>query len=151
MKVRKAEDQDAERIAELISETVKEVNATDYADEEIAVWSDTDVEKLKDAPEEKRPLVAVKDGRIVGFGELEEDEITGLYVDHRHQGEGIGARLLSRIEEIARENDIETIELKSTITAKQFYENHGYTVIGETVREMEDQELDCYKMEKALD
>lgn len=70
-----------------------------------------------------------------------EDEdclyLTQLYVHSDHWGEGIGSRLLERVETEARERGRETVALvvlDGNERARSFYERHGY----EQVRERED-------------
>lgn len=150
MEIRRFQEDDAEAVAAVHAQAVREIAADDYTAEEIAVWADTGPSEF--AEEDKERFVAVDDGTIVGFSDYapEEQRITGMYVHPDWTGVGVGSALLECVEQDARERSITKLDLLSTVTAKAFYENHGYTVVEKTTREMEDEALDVYRMEKAL-
>ena len=53
-----------------------------------------------------------------------------LYVAPEHRSRGIGAALLGKVEDIARERGVELIEINvdgGDTDARRFYERHGYT------------------------
>jgi GNAT superfamily N-acetyltransferase len=59
-------------------------------------------------------------------------EVTGLVVDEKHRGGGIGTMLLRRAEEWAGEHGYEQVWLRSNIKrseAHHFYQRHGYEVL----------------------
>lgn len=150
MEIRRFQEADADAVAAVHAQAVREIAADDYTGEEIAVWADTGPSEFVE--EDKVRFVAVVDGTIVGFSDYTPDEqrITGVYVHPDWTGEGVGSALLERIEQDARERGVTELDLLSTVTAKTFYERHGYTVVEETMREIDDQALDVYRMEKAL-
>lgn len=151
MKIRNYRASDAEKKAEVHRKSVREIASDDYSKQEIEVWSDVEVEQ-EPLPEEKVRYVAIQDERIVGFGEYnrEENEVTGLYVHPDYTGRGIGEKLLEKVEKNAKEQGLEKLTCLSTVTAKDFYQKHGYKVVAEKTHQMEDQNLKVYKMEKEL-
>jgi len=65
--------------------------------------------------------------RISGFGLLTRSgEILLLYVDPDFAGRGAGHALLERIEQQAVSWKLPKLTLESTVTARSFYENHGF-------------------------
>lgn len=48
------------------------------------------------------------------------------------------------------ENGLERLWCKSTTTAKEFYQKHGYEILEETTHEIEGIEMKVFKMEKEL-
>ncbi|MFB6294214.1 MAG: N-acetyltransferase family protein [Candidatus Nanohaloarchaea archaeon] len=148
--IRPARPEDAERLAELHEEAIRAVNSQDYTAEEIAAWTDGTLEQYRTFPDDAERIVAVREDRIIGFGEIEGDEITAVYVDPGHMGDGVGSALLERLESIARENGVERLHAESTISARGFYEAHGYDFVEETTHTFGDQVLDVYLMEKDL-
>jgi GNAT superfamily N-acetyltransferase len=55
-----------------------------------------------------------------------------LYVAPDYRSQGIGAALLARVEEVARERGVELVEINvdgGDADARRFYERHGYTHI----------------------
>lgn len=151
MKIREYRFEDAEAHAEVHRQSVRVIASEDYSDEMIEAWASKEPE---DSPldKEKVRFVAEQDGEIVGFTDYnkETNELSGLYVKPDYTGKGIGKKLLNRAEEDARQNGLEQLWCKSTITAKDFYQKHGYKLIEETTHEIEGLEMKAYKMEKKL-
>lgn len=154
MNIRPFQEADAEQVVDLHRRAVQQVCSDDYTDEQVAAWTDTTVdESLEIAHKDAvHRFVAVDNGTVIGFGEYNEDdrEITGLYVDPDRMGDGAGTALLQHVEAHAQGNGIDELTCFSTITAKSFYESHGYTVEEKTMYEMDDCELTAYKMRKEL-
>ncbi|MFB6159191.1 MAG: GNAT family N-acetyltransferase, partial [Candidatus Nanohalobium sp.] len=123
MKIRRYKESDAEEKAEVHRKSVREIASDDYSKQEVEVWSDVEVEE-DPLPEEKVRYVAIEDEGIVGFGEynIEENEVTGLYVHPDYTGEGVGQQLLGKVEKDAKEHSLEKLTCLSTVTAKGFYQ-----------------------------
>lgn len=91
--------------------------------------------------DEKQEFLVFDNGnQVVGFIEAETYDavyskeimfnVLGLIVDAQEQGQGIGAQLLSALEENAKARGINVIRLNSGVQrheAHQFYEHQGYT------------------------
>ena len=79
-------------------------------------------------------LVAVSSGWLTTrFYSGRQLEIDNVVVDALHRSEGIGSALLAYVEEWAREQDCETVELNAYVhnaPAHRFYFRHGYFVLG---------------------
>lgn len=71
--VRKYESLDCKYLAELFYETVHAVNAKDYTKEQLDVWAagNIDLKEWDRTLTAHYTVVAVKDGRIVGFGDID--------------------------------------------------------------------------------
>ncbi|MBE0343305.1 GNAT family N-acetyltransferase [Paenibacillus sp. 28ISP30-2] len=58
-------------------------------------------------------------------------EVDILWVDQSYRGKGYGSQLLGEIEQIAKDKKCTFIQLNTfTFQAPDFYEKHGYEVIG---------------------
>lgn len=149
MNIREYNESDAEAHAEVHRESVRQIASEDYSEEIIEAWSDTSPED-SELEEEKVRFVAEKEGEIVGFSDydLETNELSGLYVKPGFTGKGIGEKLLEKVEEDARENGLDSLWCKSTVTAKSFYQKNGYQLVEETVHEIDGLEMKAYRMEK---
>jgi putative acetyltransferase len=151
MKIREYEFSDAEAHAEVHERSVRGLASEDYPEEVIEAWGNREPE---DSPleEEKTRFVAEEDGEIIGFGDYnsETNELSGLYVKPEHSGEGVGQKLLEKLEEDARENGLDRLWCKSTVTARGFYLKHGYELVEETTHEVDSVEMTAFKMEKEL-
>lgn len=154
MQIRTFEPADAEQVVALHRRAVEELCSDDYTAEQIDAWTDNSVEESVETAQrpEIHRFVAVVDGTVVGFGEYnaEQAEITGLYVDPDWTGNGIGAALLDRVETDAARDGIDALTCFSTVTARTFYEAHGYTVVEQVMYDMDGTELPAYHMEKTL-
>ena len=130
MIIRKYQPCDCKEIVELFYNTVHTVNAKDYRKEQLNAWAtgNVDMEQWNKSLQEHYSLVAIDDGIIVGFGDI---DTTGyldcLYVHKDYQRKGIATFLCEELERAAT-NKIIT---HASITAKPFFENRGYKVIKE--------------------
>lgn len=72
-------------------------------------------------------LVVEQDGDIFGYSHFSNGgQLLALYLDRRIMDQGIGGKLLQRVEDHARSKGITTIELESTRNAVRFYAHHGF-------------------------
>lgn len=75
--------------------------------------------------------VAVVDGAVTGTGRLLPDGTIGrMAVTSSARGQGIGAAVLRRLEERARERGLAAVELHAQVHASGFYERAGYVGFG---------------------
>lgn len=80
--------------------------------------------------------VVVQDGRVVGTGRLLPDGTIGrMAVAEQVRGQGIGAQVLARLEERARERGLPAVELHAQLHATGFYDKAGYVGFGEVYLE----------------
>ncbi len=84
--------------------------------------------------------VAEEDGKIVGFAcgwkkEEKDDQVkpffylSDLFVDDSQRGKGVGSSLLNLVEQHAKEQGVETLELEALVKngiACSFYEGKGF-------------------------
>ncbi len=109
-----------------------------------------DEEILADA-QEGYTVVLERDGIIIGTGTLVGKKVTRAYVAPELQGQGLGKRIMSLLEERAEADGLENLFLYSSVTAKRFYESLGYGIEAEKSDEMEDgKHLEYLEMIKHL-
>ncbi len=134
--IRQATESDSAEIGQLYYDTVRTINAKDYSDKEIEIWSELGKkhEVWKRKISEQYFLVAVTDNKIVGIASIEENGyLDFMYVHKDYQRMGIAARLLEGIEKKAAEQNNEEIWAYVSITANPFFENNGYVYTGEKI------------------
>ncbi len=153
MIVRDYTGSDAEEICRLFYETVGAVNLGDYSPEQVRAWApappDPDVWHARMSG--RHTLVAAKDGEVVGFIELEEDgHLDMLYCRRDFVGRGVGSLLYAAVEERAGEIWLGRIFTEASITARPFFERHGFTVLRPNSVVRQGVELVNFSMEKAL-
>lgn len=119
---------DCREMAALFYDTVHTVNARDYTPEQLDAWAGgpVDLDAWDRSFRAHTTLVAVADGRIVGFGDIAGDGyLDRLYVHKDWQGRGVATALCNRLE-AAVPGPVTT---HASITARPFLERRGYRVV----------------------
>lgn len=150
MLLRKYQKSDCEQLSELFYQTVHTVNAKDYTYEQLNVWAteNVDLKVWNRSFSEHYTIVAVKDGTIVGFGDIDKSGyLDRLFVHKNYQGQGIATAICNEIEQSVKVNKIIT---HASITAKSFFAQRGYRIIKEQQVMRYGVSLTNYIMEKRL-
>jgi ribosomal protein S18 acetylase RimI-like enzyme len=153
MIIREYHESDTEMIMNLFYETVHKINIRDYTPEQVKAWTGEkmDYEFWHKRLQMKLPYVAEKNGEIVGFAELEADgHIDCFYCHYQYQHQGIGSKLLKHLENIAKSQENQRLYAEVSITAKPFFQKHGFTVVREQQVERRGVLFTNYLMEKNL-
>lgn len=153
LRIRKATIVDIPLIAALFQATLKKVNIRDYTPEQIEAWG-------KKANENRwRELfagdlvfmMAEKNGELAGFTSVNANGyIHSMFVDYRQQRRGIATLLLHEAELFAKYKSAEKLTSEVSITARPFFEKHGFCVIRENVVNIGEVVMTNYSMEKLL-
>jgi putative acetyltransferase len=157
--IRPAIVDDARRILEAHSAAVHRTAAREYASDILVAWAaPLDVDNVQRmagiiASQSELLLVAEIDGRVVGFGSIvpKNSELRAVYVHPDFGREGVGSRILSALEDLARQHGLTELAMDASLNAEDFYLNHGFAVVerGEhTLRT--GARMCCVKMRKAL-
>lgn len=128
MEIRKYHPSDCRELTELFYHTVHTVNAKDYTEEQLNAWADgkADLEKWNESLQKHFSVVAVENGTVTGFGDIDDTGyLDRLFVHADYQGKGIATAICNELE-IAVEGNITT---HASITAKPFFEKRGYKVV----------------------
>ncbi|MBQ8599721.1 MAG: GNAT family N-acetyltransferase [Oscillospiraceae bacterium] len=129
MTIRTYTPTDLDEMAQLFYDTVHSINAQDYTAEQLAVWATGTVnrEKWNRSFLEHYSLVAVENGRIVGFVDMDASGyLDRLYIHKDHQRRGIATALCDQLEKMIR---AVTFTTHASITAKPFFQKRGYEVV----------------------
>jgi GNAT superfamily N-acetyltransferase len=131
--IRPIDSSDYERVSELISRCLTQVNIRDYGQEHIAKMLPTFASSnLADWFKGAEPFVVVSAGELVATGTLRDHEIQTVFVDPSKHGMGYGKLLMKYLEDIAKSRGIAEITLRSSLTSKAFYESLHYQAQGNT-------------------
>lgn len=131
MTLREYNSSDCKYIYKLFYNTVHSVNAKDYSQRQLDVWATgcADLERWNREFLEHYTVVAVENGVIVGFGDIDKaGYLDRLYVHKDYQRQGIASAICDRLE---RAVDTDTVRTHSSITALPFFLGRGYVVIKE--------------------
>lgn len=137
----------------LYRETIETVCTADYNAEQIQAWAATAerTDSLAQRIESQYFIVAESEqGEIVGFTSFEEpDYLDMMYVHKDFQFQGVGNSLLTAIREKATELGATRIVSDVSITARPFFEKHGFHVLEKQTVRIGDVDLTNYKMENS--
>lgn len=157
--IRRASPEDVEAIRTAHRKSILELAAKDYPPEIVAQWgtntSPESIQKHKNAIADGEQIVwvAAMDGQVEGFSTLvpATEKLGAIYVTGKASGKGVGKALLEVLEAEARRLGLKKLSLDSSITARTFYEKHGYRNLGHGFHEMRSgAKMECYFMEKVL-
>ena len=122
-------------ISELIIRNLKEINSKDYGIEKTnEMAKDFSVDKLKEIFKKREKVyIALNNDEVVGTAGLDkswysDDEywILTVFVKPGYHKEGIGKKLIEKIEDFAFSLPIKKLIVPASITAHQFYYKLGY-------------------------
>ncbi len=118
---------DIYRIADVYTDSVRELCKDDYEPEIIAHWEiSTPAESRLKAIESGSLWVAEVDGEIGGYLVSVPGELVALFVGSSYAGLGMGRALGQLGIEIAKNNPPGVVNVESTITAAPFYKKLGF-------------------------
>ena len=134
MQVRRYKSGEEEELWQLYHDTTHIVNGKIYTKEQVERWAPhvKDMNEWKERIKKKNPFVAVENGEIVGFAELEPDgHIDYFYVHHKWQGKGVGSILYNILEEVAISQKLPHLYADVSLPAKGFFLKQGFEVLEE--------------------
>lgn len=131
MVIRSYQSEDLKELKQLFYETVHWVNAKDYSPEQLEAWApgDMDFTGWNESLLEHKTAVVVIDGKIVGFGDMDNTGyLDRLYVHKDYQRRGIASVICDKLEKTVPS---EVYFTHVSITARPFFEDRGYFVVQE--------------------
>ncbi|MGB3649724.1 MAG: GNAT family N-acetyltransferase [Rivularia sp. (in: cyanobacteria)] len=152
IEIRLFDKQDAEQIARLFHQTIREVNINDYSLNQVKAWAPDDIyfRDWVSVCSERFTYVADDNGTIAGFGELESDgHIDCFYCHKNYQRMGVGKKIYHAIEAKACELKIH-LYTEASITAKPFFLRMGFSIMKKQQVECRGESFINYTMEKYL-
>ncbi|QDX41212.1 GNAT family N-acetyltransferase [Salarchaeum sp. JOR-1] len=121
---------DASAVAALRTAAARAFGPGHYTGDELAHWTR---ERDPDACDfdEGVHLVAERDGDSVGWGWVrpERCELSGVAVHPDHARDGVGTRLLERLESEAADAGCEALSVWAALPAVGFYDANGYECV----------------------
>ena len=153
IEIRLFKAQDAEQIAQLFHETVREVNIRDYSSNQVRLWAPDDLHfrNWVEVCSNRFTYVADDRGVIAGFGELEPNgHIDCFYCHKNYQRCGVGRQIYRAIEAKAVELSVSYLFTEASITAKPFFQRMGFSVVNEQEVTRRGETFINYAMEKLL-
>ncbi len=128
--IRKANQNDAKSLSELICENANLILKPLYNDLQWSVFIQYYSEGvLLQKIETQTIFCAEIDGTTVGTIALDDDFVLGFYTKVTHLKKGIGSLLMIHLENHARENGLKTLQLAASPVGVDFYLKNGWIKI----------------------
>lgn len=111
--------------------TIRQINCRDYSPAQCAAWAPDDLDPAlwQQRVQGMNPWVALLDGEIAGFADLQADG----YIDHffcaaHCQGRGVGRALMQQLMAVAQARGLSRLYSHVSLTARPFFEHCGFVV-----------------------
>ncbi|MEM7066568.1 MAG: GNAT family N-acetyltransferase [Cyanobacteria bacterium P01_B01_bin.77] len=134
--IRKYEPGDELTIGRIYYDAVHQLTCDDYTEAQRNAWAtpikgdDAWVEKWRKRCDLKQPWVAVVDGDVAGFIEFDADgHVDCTYVSPDYAGKGYMSAIMEQIFQEARRSNLIRLYAEVSITARPFFERHGFRVV----------------------
>ena len=151
--IRPYQSEDLIPIVNLFETTVREINKKDYSPQQIQVWSQA-CQKFLRQPEffsRLYTLVAVREGQIVGYGNMDTTGYLDLLFVHKDwQNHKVASAICDHLEAYGSSLGVHEITVHASITAKPFFEKRNYVTIKENQAVLQGIALTNYYMAKQL-
>lgn len=155
MRIRKALDTDKEKIFQVHVASIKQSCRNHYTKEQLDAWVSVLSPSVYDHALKKKEFFVAEDSEhsLLGLGMLDLDnaELSAIYIHPGAAGRGIGTRMLQKLELVAQQADIKKLTVYSTINANGFYQQFGYQEQGPAQHNLPNGfKLECIHMTKVL-
>ncbi|WP_312581726.1 GNAT family N-acetyltransferase [Atlantibacter hermannii] len=150
--IRRYHPRDFPDVVEVFLRSVGEVASTDYNEAQTRAWAQIDEQCWMVRLSHAWTFVACYQHELAGFITLEHDgHIDLLFVHPAYQRQKTATALLDRLESQARAQNISTLYTEASITARPFFERHGFTVMAKQTVALRGEHFVNYRMQKWLD
>jgi putative acetyltransferase len=143
----------AETLAIFLAAITKTASA-DYSPEQIQAWArpeDRELPAWHSAMQGRNSYVATVDDALVGFSDVDAHcYIDMLFVAPNYLRQGVARQLIGHLEAHARHQRLTELTADVSITARPFFERHGFTVEAEQHPVTVGVQLTNYRMSKQL-
>jgi ribosomal protein S18 acetylase RimI-like enzyme len=142
---------DHRAIAEIFTRAVHEIGLKYYTPEQCLAWSDREPNPAhwEERCAEKQPFLAVVDGVIAGFLELDPDgHIDCAYIHPKYQRRGIMTLLVEHAVKVSFARGVGRVYVEASIPAKPMFEKCGFRLVTENLVNIKGVDLLNYKMER---
>ncbi|MGI8636169.1 MAG: GNAT family N-acetyltransferase [Segetibacter sp.] len=142
-----------DEMMQLFYDTVHTVNARHYRKDQLNGWAPENSDKRfwEERLRKNVCKVAFLNNQMVGFTELVDDNhVNTLYVHKDFQRRKVAAKLMQELMQIAERRNCTMLTTEASITAKPFFEAHGFRVTRIKKKLYNGKDFTNYKMKKVL-
>lgn len=155
VEVRPYRSEDAEDTLALFVASITETASTNYSPDQISAWARPEQRNVSEwdrAMRGRDSVVAVVDEAIAGFSDVSADGyIDMMFVSPRFSRQGVARTLLTQLEQRAAHGGARRLSADVSITARSFFERHGFTVEKEQRAVTAGVQMTNFHMTKVLD
>lgn len=149
--IRAYRPEDVDATITVFQRAIREVASRDYDAAQVAEWSEVDRARWALKRLSRPTWVAVADGEVAGFSDLEADgHLDMMFVHPAHTRIGIASLLMATVEAAARQQGLERLFTEASITARPFFERRGFVIEAEQQVLHRGQSFTNYRMAKRL-
>ncbi|MGX9460205.1 GNAT family N-acetyltransferase [Shewanella sp. A14] len=129
--IRKASEIDVQAIYSLRNRAIIEKCSSFYSSEQLTLWTQGDISAVLVDDIVDYFYVSLLDDKVIGCGKvnLETGMNDAIFVDPDHFGLGAAKLMLVFLERLALDNNLELLQLESTLNAASFYRACGFLAI----------------------
>ena len=127
-------ESDGPATLDVFRRAIRVTAARDYTPEQVAAWASDEIDPAGwDARRRaSRTRVAEVDGSVAGFTDVDErGYVDMMFVDPAFARRGVASALLEWAESTARELGAVELSTHASLTARPFFEAHGFSVVVE--------------------
>lgn len=153
LKLRRYCSDDGSALLDLFRDTIRRVNCRDYNPQQISAWASDDIDVIEWCQrfQGRYVVVAELDEQLAGFAELEgTGHVDRFYVAADYIGRGVGRAMLVDLVEEAKRQDLTTLRVEASITARPFFESHGFEAITRQLVTCRSVQLANYVMKRQI-
>jgi putative acetyltransferase len=125
---------DAEATLTVFLRAIRETASADYSPEQVAAWAAQhgDIVRWAARRAAAHTQLAIIHGQVAGFIDLDDDGyIDMLFVNPDFGRQGVATMLLTSTMAFAQQRGIAALTTHASLTAKPFFERHGFVVTEE--------------------
>lgn len=146
MRIESYKDEFLAETMTMIQECILTINQRDYSEGQVQAWAELDPTRFKKRDNNHAFVMLSKKDVIIGFTDMNDmGYLDNLFVHKDYQCQGIATKLLKHIE---TSYPMDKITTYASITAKLFFEHHGYHVVRENQVKLRGEVFINYYMEK---
>lgn len=153
--VRAYRSEDAAATLAVFVDAITQTAAADYSPEQVAAWArpgERSVPAWDERMRARNSVVACVGEEVAGFSDVSEaGYVDMMFVAPGHARRGVASALLTHLEAHARGHGIPRLHADVSITARPFFERHGFAVLAEQHPITQGVEMTNFRMEKVLD
>lgn len=143
-----AKKQDAERVHELVQETIKAVYPKYYLQEIVDMFCEFhNCENITQDIADENVYLLLAEGELIGTGTKKGNHITRVYVLPKFQNKGYGTFIMNRLEELISEK-YNCVDIDASLPACRLYAHLGYRTIDHGIWECKNNVIQVYEIMK---